>query len=90
MNLLNEPGLRERVDPAGVYVATESFTCDLPTGVNGRMQNFTVIKGQTRVKGDHPLLKHNPQYFQRVERGLQYDVEQATADPGERRAFPRG
>lgn len=90
MSLLNEPGIREPVDPSAVYVASESFTCDLPTGVNGRIQNFTVIKGQTRIRGDHALLKHNSQYFQRVERGLNYDIEQATANPGERRAFPRG
>jgi len=66
-----------------VYVATETFTCELDG------QTFTCIKDQTRVRAGHPLLAANGQYFREAAERVQYDVEDATAEPGRRRAEPR-
>jgi len=62
-----------------VYVATESFACQ----IEGK--DYQITKGQTRVREGHPLLQTNPQYFRPMEENVHYDVEQATAAPGEKR-----
>jgi len=62
-----------------IYVATESGTCD----IKGRQYPFT--KGVTRVRAGHELLKACPDYFELVSEHVHYDVEQATAAPGEKR-----
>jgi hypothetical protein len=74
------PG-RKRDD--GIYVANTSFICDLD-GVQE-----TIHKGSTRVRGGHPLLRAHPEYFDRADVGVQFEVvEQATAAPGEKRGAP--
>lgn len=61
-----------------ILVATESFSCDMD-GVP-----VTVNAGHTRVRGNDPLVKRYPQWFKPVD--ANYDVEQTTAAPGEKRA----
>lgn len=41
------------------------------------------VQGQTRVRAGHPLLKARPDKF--VPLRLDYDAEQATSAPGEKR-----
>jgi len=62
-----------------VYVANESFACQ----IDGK--DYQIAKGITRVREGHPLLQANPQYFRPMEDNVHYDVEQATAAPGEKR-----
>lgn len=62
-----------------IYVANETFSAE----VDGTP--VVVHKGQTRVRAGHPLLDGREALFDRVEDEVQYDVEQATAAPGERR-----
>lgn len=62
-----------------VYVALETFSAE----IDGSPQ--MVYKGQTRVREGHPLLKGREALFAPVELSVDYDVEQATAEPGEKR-----
>lgn len=62
---------------AKIYVATESFV----VMVDGKQE--TIKAGKTRVREGHPLLKGRERYFRELE--VQYEVEQATAAPGEKR-----
>jgi hypothetical protein len=66
-----------------ILVATETFS----TEIDGDL--FTVHKGQTRVREDHPLVKQNPGYFRAMDDSVHYDVEQATKAPGEKRGGKR-
>lgn len=50
--------------------------------VDGEMMPYK--RGVTRVREGHPLLSANPGAFKRLE--AHYDVETATAGPGEARA----
>jgi len=81
------PGeITDKLDPSTVMVATESFACQLPAGPNGRMQEFVVLRGKTRVAAGHPLVKANPRYFEPAEAGLTYRAEEAAVPaPGMRR-----
>jgi hypothetical protein len=63
-----------------IFVANETFTIEL----SGQPQ--VIHKGITRVRQGHELLKRAPQYFDPIDLSVQYDVEQATAEPGEKRA----
>jgi hypothetical protein len=63
-----------------ILVATETFTCT----VDG--SPVTVHKGQTRVRAGHPILKGREMWFKVLD--VQYDLEQATAAPGEVRGAP--
>jgi hypothetical protein len=49
--------------------------------VEGR--EYIVHKGITRVRAAHPLAKAMPDLFKPID--VHYDVEQATAAPGEKR-----
>lgn len=60
-----------------IFVARESFVCDLD-GVP-----VTVSGGTTRVREGHPLLKGREHLFEPLT--VHYEVEQATAAPGEKR-----
>lgn len=65
-----------------VFVATETFACEVdgvPTMVHA---------GQTRVRDGHPLLEVHRGYFQPVDARVTFEVEQATAAPGEKRGAP--
>lgn len=60
-----------------IFVAVESFGCE----VDGRP--VLVSKGDT-VREGHPVLKGRESLF--VVQSVRFDVEQATAAPGERRS----
>jgi hypothetical protein len=62
-----------------VFVATETGVTDL----NGTRYNFQA--GVTRVRAGHPLLKACPNCFTPDPEAVTYDVETATAAPGEKR-----
>lgn len=62
-----------------IYVATETFA----TEVEGVSQ--VIHAGLTRVREGHSLLKAFPDYFAPVDTSVDYDVEQATAEPGVKR-----
>ncbi len=61
-----------------IWIAKDSFTTELAGAP------ITVIAGQTRVRDGHPLLVAHGQFFERLK--VHYEVEQATAAPGEQRA----
>ncbi len=60
-----------------IWVAKESFA----TNLDGA--EITVLAGRTRVRDGHPLLRGREQFFERLT--VHYEIEQATAAPGERR-----
>jgi len=62
-----------------IYVAIESGSAE----VEGRP--FTFIRGVTRIRYGHPALRQIGQFFKPVEENVHYDVERATAAPGEKR-----
>lgn len=62
-----------------VLEATEGFVCE----ING--ERYIVNAGMTRIDASHELAAHYPQHFRPVEEGLSYQVEAATANPGETR-----
>ncbi|TKG58892.1 Lsr2 family DNA-binding protein [Prauserella endophytica] len=62
---------------AQIYVANESAV------LYAGGQQYVVHKGVTRVRDGHPLLKRNSHMFKPLD--VHYDVEQATAEPGEKR-----
>lgn len=62
-----------------IYVANESGS----TEIKGQAYYFT--KGVTRVREGHILLKTLPHLFNPIEDHVDYEVEQATKAPGEKR-----
>lgn len=66
-------------DEPDIYVATETFSAD----VDGTPQ--VIQKGITRVRRGHPLLKGREDLFAPIDLHVDYEVEQATAAPGEKR-----
>lgn len=68
-----------RAKTGTIYIATESGACE----INGETQIF--VKQRTRVREGHPLLKAVPDYFRPIDEMVDYDVETATAAPGERK-----
>lgn len=65
---------------SGVFVATETFATVDESG-----SPLFVHKGATRVREGHDLLRRYPHYFEQADMNVQYDVEEATAAPGEKR-----
>lgn len=63
-----------------VYVAVESGSAE----IDG--QTYTFTKDVTLVRAGHPLLKGRSHLFKKVEQSVHYEVEQATAAPGEKRS----
>ena len=68
---------RKQEPKAEIYVARSTGVIRI------KGESFTYIAGRTRVRAGHPLLKALPDKFQPL--SLDYDLEQATAAPGERR-----
>lgn len=68
---------RTAVRTQRVYVPVESFIAN----VDG--QDITFIRDQTRVGEGHRILELFPDKFEVMR--VHYDVEQATANPGETR-----
>ena len=64
---------------ADIYVATESGAVELDG------TPVMVYKGMTRVRAGHRLLRQYPSMFEPIDLLVHYDVEQATAAPGEKR-----
>jgi hypothetical protein len=64
-----------------IYVAKTSFHCE----VDG--ERLFVTAGE-RVRNGHALLRAQPENFEPVDTTVHYDVEQATAAPGEKRGAP--
>lgn len=60
-----------------IYVARSSGAIK----IDGEVYRYT--KGQTRIRSGHPLLGALPDRF--IPLKLDYDVEQTTAAPGEKR-----
>jgi hypothetical protein len=63
---------------AEIYVARHGFACSLDG------EEVRVAEGE-RVRYGHPLLRSHADMFKPVDEDVKYDVEQATAAPGERR-----
>jgi hypothetical protein len=63
-----------------VYIATETGVTAAIDGVE-----YTFQKGVTRVREGHPLLRACPNCFAPDAESVTYDVEQATAAPGQKR-----
>jgi hypothetical protein len=60
-----------------IYIAKESFATEYD-GVP-----ISVVAGHTRVREGHPLLRGREHLFEPL--GVDYEWEQATAAPGEKR-----
>jgi len=71
-----------RTPVADIYIATESGTAE----VEGKP--FIFIKNVTRVRAGHPALRQLGAFFAPVDDRVDYDVEKATAAPGEKRTAP--
>lgn len=71
---------RKYPQPQGgqIYVAKESFSFKDDTGVDR-----SVVAGETRAREGHPILLRFPHLFEPIR--VHYDIEQATAAPGEQR-----
>jgi hypothetical protein len=68
-----------RTNKPDVYVARESGSAE----VDGQVLTF--VRGITRVRAGHSLLKGREHLFEPIDDSVHYDVEQATAAPGEKR-----
>lgn len=64
---------------ADVFVCKESGAFEY----NGDM--VVVNKGVTRVRAGHPMLTEHPELFEEIT--VHYEVERATATPGEKRSL---
>lgn len=62
-----------------IFVAIESGSCEV------KGETYVFVRGQTRIRAGHPLLKAVPDYFKPVEENVHYDVEAAVAAPGQKR-----
>jgi hypothetical protein len=66
-----------------VYVAKDSGSAY----VEG-YGDLSFVKGITRVREGHPLLKGREYLFEDLDLRVDYDVEDTTAAPGEKRGEP--
>jgi hypothetical protein len=62
-----------------VYIARQTFIAD----VDGVPQ--VIVAGKTRVREGHSLLGVHPDWFEASDKKVHFDMEQATAAPGEKR-----
>lgn len=61
--------------PGKIYVATESYHATIK-GVP-----YTVHANRTRVREGHVLIRQNPEFYREATDLVDYDVEEATAEP---------
>lgn len=66
---------------AEIYVATDSAV------LFAAGQQFVVHRNSTRVRAGHPVLARNAHLFKPLD--VDYDVEQTTATPGEKRSVAK-
>ncbi len=71
-----------RIPAVDIYVAKETGAVELDGSP------VMIQKGHTRVRQGHQLLKRYPEMFEPIDLFVHYDVEQATAAPGEKRGQP--
>lgn len=62
-----------------VYVAKESGSAEVDGDV------ITFVKGQTRIRAGHAILKQLPNFFEPADEHLNYEVEDASAGPDVKR-----
>jgi hypothetical protein len=62
----------------------ERYRAKYPFGVMYEGEQITVAQGEI-VRAGHPLLEGRMEHFEPVENFGRFDVEQATAAPGEKR-----
>lgn len=65
-----------------IWVAKEGFFGEYDDG------SPLIVTAGERVRDGHPMLKTYGNYFEPVDTHVHYDVEQATAAPGEKRGPP--
>ncbi len=65
-----------------MWVARETFACE----IDG--EQIIVQAGETRVREGHKMLEVYRGMFEPTDQGVHFDVEQATAAPGELRGSP--
>ena len=70
--------MNKRGPTVELYMANESFVVTLDREI------VSVKKGDL-VRAGHPLLKGRERFFTRAENYVRFDMEQATAAPGESR-----
>jgi hypothetical protein len=66
-----------KTKPAQIYVARETFMA--------KGYDYPIKAGQTRLREGHPLLRSHAAAFEPIAASPEFDIEQATAAPGERR-----
>lgn len=62
-----------------IYVATETGTLTIGD------EQYHITQRATRVREGHPLLKQYPNFFEAADTHVDYEWEQATKAPGEKR-----
>jgi hypothetical protein len=73
-----------------VFVANTSFSAQRKAKKKADREVLQVHAGATRVRKGHWLLDQCPKLFDPVDDGVTYEVEQATAAPGEKRGQKAG
>lgn len=71
--------MAKKTGGGAVYIATDSGSAEI------KGETLVFSKGATLVREGHPLLKACPDFFELASDHVHYDVEQATAAPGEKR-----
>ena len=73
--------------PRGVYDRMRGRVIDLYICLEDfvDLRSHEVVRKGDLVRAGHPLIAANPRNFARVEDRIRFDIEQATAAPGERR-----
>lgn len=67
-------------------MGNDIYVANTAGALNFDGQEVVIQKGVTRVRAGHGLLKKYPQYFDPIK--IHFDVEQASARPGEQRGAP--
>jgi hypothetical protein len=73
---------RGKPHSADVYIARESFVARVGD------EEVWVSAGETRVRAGHALLARYAHAFKPADEDIHFEVEQATAAPGEKRGAP--